>query len=188
MAQGRKAEKILGGIESRHRAEPANPRSGAARQRRCRHRLDYRPSPCRPARGVCRGKAVCWRLRSPSLGTTQAEEAPWANRLIYGDNLLAIAALLAGDDTTPSLRGKVDLIIDPPFDSKADYRTKVTLPGLELEQKPTVIEQFAYSDTWSDGNRVVPRHDHAAPDPDAGAAGGYGGPSMCIWIGMWGTT
>ncbi len=30
---------------------------------------------------------------------------------------------------------KVDLIyIDPPFDSKADYRTKVTLPGVELEQ------------------------------------------------------
>ena len=55
-------------------------------------------------------------------------------------------------DRTPSLRGKVDLIyIDPPFDSKADYRTKVTLPGVELEQKPTVIEQFAYSDTWSDG-------------------------------------
>lgn len=76
----------------------------------------------------------------------------WTNRLIYGDNLLAMAALLAGDETTPSLRGKVDLIyIDPPFDSKADYRTKVTLPGVELEQRPTVIEQFAYSDTWSDG-------------------------------------
>jgi len=82
------------------------------------------------------------------------------NRLIYGDNLLAMAALLAGDDSTPSLRGKIDLIyIDPPFDSKADYRTKVTLPSprggegktLELEQKPTVIEQFAYSDTWADG-------------------------------------
>jgi adenine specific DNA methylase Mod len=43
------------------------------------------------------------------------------------------------------------IYIDPPFDSKADYRTKVTLPGVELEQKPTVIEQFAYSDTWSDG-------------------------------------
>ncbi|MDP2833138.1 MAG: DNA methyltransferase [Pseudomonadota bacterium] len=77
---------------------------------------------------------------------------PWHNRLIYGDNLLAMAALLAGDEQTPSLRGKIDLIyIDPPFDSKADYRTKVTLPGVELEQKPTVIEQFAYSDTWSDG-------------------------------------
>ena len=79
-------------------------------------------------------------------------DAGWTNRLIYGDNLLAMAALLAGDERTPSLRGKVDLIyIDPPFDSRADYRTKVTLPGVELEQRPTVIEQFAYSDTWSDG-------------------------------------
>jgi len=74
------------------------------------------------------------------------------NRLIYGDNLLAMAALLAGDETTPSLRGKIDLIyIDPPFDSKADYRTKITLPGTTIDQKPTVMEQFAYSDTWSDG-------------------------------------
>lgn len=78
--------------------------------------------------------------------------ADWTNRLIYGDNLLAMAALLAGDEHTPSLRGKVDLIyIDPPFDSKADYRTKVSLPGVELEQKPTVMEQYAYSDTWSGG-------------------------------------
>ncbi len=85
----------------------------------------------------------------PSLGDGAI---PWQNRLIYGDNLMAMAALLAGDEQTPSLRGKVDLIyIDPPFDSKADYRTKVVLPGVELEQKPTVIEQFAYSDTWSDG-------------------------------------
>ena len=74
------------------------------------------------------------------------------NRLIYGDNLLAVAALLAGDDETPSLRGRFDLIyIDPPFDSKADYRSKITLPGVTLDQKPTVLEQFAYSDTWADG-------------------------------------
>lgn len=78
------------------------------------------------------------------------ENADWMNRLIYGDNLLAVQALLAGDDVTPSLRGKVDLIyIDPPFDSKADYRTKIELPGFNIEQKPTVIEQFAYADTWS---------------------------------------
>lgn len=78
----------------------------------------------------------------------------WMNRLIYGDNLLAIQALLAGDPDTglPSLRGKVDLIyIDPPFDSKADYRTKINLPGVDLQQKPTVIEQFAYADTWEEG-------------------------------------
>lgn len=74
------------------------------------------------------------------------------NRLIYGDNLLAMAALLAGDEDTPSLRGKVDMIyIDPPFDSKADYRTKIKLPGMTIDQRPTVLEQFAYSDTWSDG-------------------------------------
>ena len=82
------------------------------------------------------------------------ENAPWINRLIYGDNLLAMAALLAGDEKTslPSLRGKVDLVyIDPPFDSKADYRTKIHLPGSDISQKPTVIEQFAYSDTWKDG-------------------------------------
>ena len=78
----------------------------------------------------------------------------WMNRLIYGDNLLATQALLAGDASTglPSLRGKVDLIyIDPPFDSKADYRTKINLPGTDIQQKPTVIEQFAYADTWEQG-------------------------------------
>jgi len=67
---------------------------------------------------------------------------------------LAMQALLAGDDSNglASMRGKIDLIyIDPPFDSKADYRTKVMLPGVDLEQKPTVIEQFAYADTWKDG-------------------------------------
>lgn len=85
------------------------------------------------------------------------------NRLIYGDNLLAMAALLAGDESAPSLRGKIDLIyIDPPFDSKADYRSKITLPGATLDQRPTVLEQFAYSDTWADGTAsylamIVPR-------------------------------
>lgn len=76
----------------------------------------------------------------------------WTNRLIYGDNLLAMQALLAGDPDTglPSMRGKIDLIyIDPPYDSKADYRTKIELPGASIDSKPTVLEQFAYADTWS---------------------------------------
>ena len=78
----------------------------------------------------------------------------WMNRLIYGDNLLAMQALLAGDAQTglPSLRGKVDLIyIDPPYDSKADYRTGIILPNGTVQQKPTVIEQFGYVDLWEEG-------------------------------------
>lgn len=82
------------------------------------------------------------------------DEQNWINRLCYGDNLLVMQALLNGDPETglPSMRGKIDLIyIDPPYDSKADYRTKITLPNLNLEQKPNVMEQFAYADTWKDG-------------------------------------
>ena len=93
------------------------------------------------------------------------ENNEFLNRLIYGDNLLAMQALLAGDPETglPSMRGKMDLIyIDPPFDSKADYRTKIHLPSVDIEQKPSVIEQFAYSDTWKEGTKsylemIVPR-------------------------------
>ena len=91
-----------------------------------------------------------WRGELPQLSL----RGQWMNRLIYGENLLTMQALLVGDEATglPSLRGKVDLIyIDPPFDSKADYRTKINLPGVEIEQKPTVLEQAAYSDTWKDG-------------------------------------
>ena len=78
----------------------------------------------------------------------------WHNRLIYGDNLLAMQGLLLGDKSTglESMRGKIDLIyIDPPFDSKADYRTKITLPSNDITQKPNTLEQFAYSDTWRKG-------------------------------------
>ena len=91
-----------------------------------------------------------WRGELPQFSL----RGQWMNRLIYGENLLTMQALLVGDEATglPSLRGKVDLIyIDPPFDSKADYRTKVNLPGVDIEQKPTVLEQSAYSDTWKDG-------------------------------------
>ncbi len=158
VANGRKeAEKILEGIENRHRVtlqtrEVVLPAKDSAAQ-------DWVTA---QNRGALRevfapGQVSLITSPQPMLGDASSVrpepvEGPWANRLIYGDNLLAMAALLAGDETTPSLRGKVDLIyIDPPFDSKADYRTKVNLPGVELEQKPTVIEQFAYSDTWSDG-------------------------------------
>lgn len=80
----------------------------------------------------------------------------WLNRMIYGDNLLAMQALLAGDPETglESMRGKIDLTyIDPPFDSKADYGTRIHLPNVDIEQNPSTIEKFAYSDTWKDGTK-----------------------------------
>ncbi len=155
VANGRKqAERILESLESRQRvrlqtrevvlpAKDSAAQDWVTLQQRSAQQAVFAP-----------GQASLLPSAQATLGTAPETQtpAPWANRLIYGDNLLAMAALLAGDEDTPSLRGKVDLIyIDPPFDSKADYRTKVTLPGVELEQKPTVIEQFAYSDTWSDG-------------------------------------
>ena len=109
--------------------------------------------PARDESGLFRGtiRACC---PPDNTSAEYCETDGWFNRLINGDNLFAIQALLTGDPATglPSMRGKIDLIyIDPPFDSKADYRTKITLPNGDVEQKPTVLEQFAYSDTWSDG-------------------------------------
>ena len=107
--------------------------------------------PARDESGLFRGeiRACC-----PPDNTNSCDTDGWFNRLIHGDNLFAMQALLSGDPATglPSMRGKIDLIyIDPPFDSKADYRTKINLPNGDIEQKPTVLEQFAYSDTWADG-------------------------------------
>lgn len=106
--------------------------------------------PCKDTSGLFRGQQP----PLPNAFNQAVGDGQWMNRLIYGDNLLTIQALLAGDPDSglPSLRGKVDLIyIDPPFDSKADYRTPITLPGTKFEQRPTVIEQFAYTDTWKEG-------------------------------------
>ena len=76
------------------------------------------------------------------------------NRLIYGDNLLAIAALLSNSGNNKSIRESVDMIyIDPPFDSKMDYQTKINILGGDFHQKPTAIEQFAYSDSWHEGTK-----------------------------------
>lgn len=140
VAEGkRRAEQILEGLDGRYRV---------------RLQTNEMVIPSRESNWQDLFKSVEQRERQSQFHQSNPDEVGWMNRLIYGDNLLTMQALLAGDEENgvPSLRGKIDLIyIDPPFDSKADYRTKVVLPGAELEQKPTVIEQFAYSDTWADG-------------------------------------
>jgi adenine-specific DNA-methyltransferase len=48
----------------------------------------------------------------------------WRNKIFWGDNLQVMSHLLK------EFRGKIDLIyIDPPFDSKADYKKRIKLKG-----------------------------------------------------------
>jgi hypothetical protein len=69
------------------------------------------------------------------------------NRLIWGDNLLAMQALLA-----QGYEGKIDLIyIDPPFDSKADYSHELHFDNVDVTKEPSVLERLAYRDTWEAG-------------------------------------
>lgn len=109
--------------------------------------------PSRDKSGLFRGK-IRQCCPPDTTNDTTCDIDNWFNRLIYGDNIFVMQALLNGDEKTglPSMRGAIDLIyIDPPFDSKADYRTKITLPTGDIEARPAVIDQFAYSDTWKNG-------------------------------------
>ena len=74
----------------------------------------------------------------------------WRNRLIWGDNLHVLASL--ADD----LAGQVDLVyIDPPFDSRQDYKIRITVGDQAADQDLTkissVVEEKAYRDTWGRG-------------------------------------
>ena len=69
------------------------------------------------------------------------------NRLIWGDNLLVMQALLA-----QGYAGKIDLIyIDPPFLSSADYSFQLSIEGQQVDKEPNIIERLAYTDTWEGG-------------------------------------
>ena len=68
----------------------------------------------------------------------------WRNKIYWGDNLQVMSHLLK------SFRGQVNLIyIDPPFDSKADYKKTVKLRGKEVENDRTAFEEKQYTDIWT---------------------------------------
>lgn len=68
----------------------------------------------------------------------------WLNKIFWGDNLQVMSHLLR------EFRGKVDLIyIDPPFDSKADYKKKVSLRAGTVENDQSTFEEKQYTDIWS---------------------------------------
>ena len=79
------------------------------------------------------------------LKETYGEEVDnWHNKIYWGDNLQVMSHLLK------TYRGKVDLIyIDPPFDSKADYKKKIQLRGSTVENDRTAFEEKQYTDIWT---------------------------------------
>lgn len=79
------------------------------------------------------------------LKETYGEEVDgWMNKVFWGDNLQVMSHLLK------YYRGQVDLIyIDPPYDSKADYKKRIELRGKETTNDQTVFEEKQYTDIWS---------------------------------------
>ena len=68
----------------------------------------------------------------------------WRNKIFWGDNLQVMSHLLK------EFRGTVDLIyIDPPFDSKAEYKKKILLNGSSAEGSHGFFEEKQYSDIWT---------------------------------------
>jgi len=78
----------------------------------------------------------------------------WKNKLIWGDNKIVMESLLRGDKSSgiPSMAGKINLIyIDPPFFTGSDFSVRATVENEEVSKEPSIIEQRAYIDTWSQG-------------------------------------
>ena len=68
----------------------------------------------------------------------------WMNEIYWGDNIQVMSHLLK------KYRGRVNLIyIDPPFDSKADYKKTITLRGQKVENDHSSFEDKQYTDIWT---------------------------------------
>ncbi|MDO8368097.1 MAG: site-specific DNA-methyltransferase [Saprospiraceae bacterium] len=68
----------------------------------------------------------------------------WMNQIFWGDNLQVMSHLLK------KYRGQVKLIyIDPPFDSKADYKKRITVRGQSVANDQTTFEEKQYTDIWT---------------------------------------
>ncbi len=73
------------------------------------------------------------------------EKDNWINKIFWGDNLQVMSHMLK------EYRGKIDLIyIDPPFDSKADYKKKIEVKGVgKTTTDSTSFEEKQYGDIWT---------------------------------------
>lgn len=73
------------------------------------------------------------------------EQSGWINKIFWGDNLQVMSHLLK------EYRGKIKLIyIDPPFDSKADYKKKIEIKGVgKAISDSSSFEEKQYGDIWT---------------------------------------
>lgn len=68
----------------------------------------------------------------------------WMNQIYWGDNLQVMSHLLK------RFRGLVDLIyIDPPYDSRADYKKRIELKGKGATSNFSAFEEKQYTDIWT---------------------------------------
>ena len=71
-------------------------------------------------------------------------EDGWINKIFWGDNLQVMSHMLK------NYRGKIDLIyIDPPFDSKANYKKKIKIKGIGKAESDSSFKEKQYGDIWS---------------------------------------
>lgn len=95
-----------------------------------------------------------WRGKSPYKSTqyfpAQLKERygeevnGWINKIFWGDNLQVMSHMLK------EFRGKIDLIyIDPPFDSKAQYRKTIKIKSNDVSNDTMAFEEKQYNDIWT---------------------------------------
>jgi site-specific DNA-methyltransferase (adenine-specific)/adenine-specific DNA-methyltransferase len=68
----------------------------------------------------------------------------WRNKIYWGDNLQVMSHLLK------TFRGNIDLIyVDPPFDSKADYKKLIEVKTGKTTSDMAAFEEKQYADIWT---------------------------------------
>ncbi len=85
-------------------------------------------------------------LGAAGAADDEAANLQCCNRLIWGDNLHAMAALL------PDYRGRIALIyVDPPFASGSTYVQTVPLGRQSADGERRLLRELAYRDSWGGG-------------------------------------
>lgn len=97
---------------------------------------------------------LCWTGKRPykytqyfpaQLRERYGEETDgWINKIFWGDNLQVMSHMLK------EYRGQIDMIyIDPPFDSKAQYKKTIKINSKDVSNDMMSFEEVQYKDIWT---------------------------------------